>query len=197
MIVARGNAPFNSLKEFVEHARKQGKPLSYGTWGSGSAAHLFGELLKRQSGLDMVHVPYKAEAAVHSDLFGEQLDFAWANPASARGHTAAGKMKVLGIAGTRRVSVMPQVPTFGEQGFPGFDVDSWIGVYGPAGLPADIQNAWVTALRDITAMPDVAQRLTAFGFEPLGNTPAQFLERYKADYPRTAELIKAAGVTAQ
>jgi tripartite-type tricarboxylate transporter receptor subunit TctC len=197
MIVARGNAPFNNLKEFVEFARRQGKPLSYGTWGSGSAAHLFGELLKRQSGVDMVHVPYKAEAAVHSDLFGEQLDFAWANPASARGHTAAGKMKVLGIAGTRRVSVMPQVPTFGEQGFPGFDVDSWIGVYGPANLSADIQNAWVTALREITAMPDVAQRLTAFGFEPLGNTPAQFLERYKADYPRTAELIKAAGVTAQ
>ncbi|MBL8319713.1 MAG: tripartite tricarboxylate transporter substrate binding protein, partial [Burkholderiaceae bacterium] len=83
------------------------------------------------------------------------------------------------------------------QGWPGFDVDSWIGVYAPAKLPDDIQAAWVAALREITAMPDIAQRLTAFGFEPLGNTPAQFVERYNADYPRTAELIKAAGVTAQ
>lgn len=197
MIVARGNAPFGTVREFIDFARKQGKPLSYGTWGTGSTAHLFGELLKRQSGLDLVHVPYKAEAAVHNDLFGEALDFAWANPASARSHAAAGKMKVLGIAGTRRVSVMPQVPTFTEQGFQGFDVDSWIGVYGPAGLPAEIQAAWTTALREITGLPDVAQRLTAFGFEPLGNTPAQFIERFKADYPRMAELIKAAGVTAQ
>lgn len=197
MIVARADAPYADVKGLVEFAKKQGKPLNYGTWGSGSSAHLFGELLKRQSGAELTHVPYKAEAQVHSDLFGNALDFAWANPATARGHVQAGKMKVLAIAGTRRVSAMPQVSTFGEQGWPGFDVDSWIGVYAPAKLPDDIQAAWVAALREITAMPDIAQRLTAFGFEPLGNTPAQFVERVNADYPRTAELIKAAGVTAQ
>ena len=197
MLVARANAPYANVKEFLEFARKAGKPLSYGTWGSGSTAHLFGELLQRQSGVALTHVPYKAEAAAHNDLFGEALDFAWANPASARNHTGAGKMKVLGITGTRRVSIMPNVPTFTEQGLAGFDIDSWIGIYGPAKLPPEIQTAWVSALREITAMPDVAARLTAFGFEPLGNTPAQFLERYQADYPRMAELIKAAGVTAQ
>jgi tripartite-type tricarboxylate transporter receptor subunit TctC len=185
------------VKEFIDFARKAGKPLSYGTWGTGSTAHLFGELLKRQTGTELTHVPYKAEAAAHNDLFGEALDFAWANPASARNHTAAGKMKVLGITGTRRVSIMPNVPTFAEQGLQGFDIDSWIGIYAPARLPADIQTAWVTALREITALPDVSARLTAFGFEPLGNTPAQFMDRYKADYPRMAELIKAAGVTGE
>ena len=169
--------------------------MNYGTWGNGSTAHLFGELLKRQSGAPLTHVPYKAEAAVHNDLFGGTLDFAWANPATARGHVQAGKMKALAIAGTRRVSIMPMVATFGEQGFVGFDIDSWIGVYAPARLPADIQTAWVTALREITAMPEVSQRLIAFGFEPLGNTPAQFAERYQADYPRMAELIRSAGVT--
>ena len=106
-------------------------------------------------------------------------------------------MKVLGIAGTRRVSTMPQVPTFSEQGFQGFDIDSWIGVYAPARTPGPIVEAWTTALREITRMPDIAQRLTAFGFEPLGNTPAQFMQLYRADYPRMAELIKAAGVTAE
>ncbi|MBL8316761.1 MAG: tripartite tricarboxylate transporter substrate binding protein, partial [Burkholderiaceae bacterium] len=161
MIVARADAPYADVKGLVEFAKKQGKPLNYGTWGSGSSAHLFGELLKRQSGAELTHVPYKAEAQVHSDLFGNALDFAWANPATARGHVQAGKMKVLAIAGTRRVSAMPQVSTFGEQGWPGFDVDSWIGVYAPAKLPDDIQAAWVAALREITAMPDIAQRLTA------------------------------------
>lgn len=196
MLVARADAPFNDVREFVEYARKQGKPLSYGTWGNGSAAHLFGELLRRQSGADLLHVAYKAEAAAHMDLFGQLLDFAWANPSTARNHVQSGKMKVLGIAGTRRVSVMPQVPTFGEQGFQGFDVDSWIGIYAPAKLPVELQNAWVNALRDITAQPDIQARLTAFGFEPLANTPAQFMEVFRADYPRVANLIKAAGVTA-
>ena len=158
---------------------------------------MFGELLQRQTGASVVHVPYKAEAAVHSDLFGESLDFAWANPSTARAQTQAGKMKVLGVAGTRRVSAMPSVPTFTEQGFKGFDLDSWIGVYAPAKTPQPVIDAWVAALREITSMPDVAARLTAFGFEPLGNTPAQFAELFKADYPRVAELIRSAGVTAE
>ncbi|MBX3586693.1 MAG: tripartite tricarboxylate transporter substrate binding protein [Ramlibacter sp.] len=197
MLVARANAPFNNLKEFVAYAKASPKPLSYGTWGNGSTAHLFGELLKRQTGAQLIHAAYKSEAAAHNDLFGELLDFAWANPSTARAQSQGGKMKVLGIAGTRRVSTMPSVPTFAEQGFQGFDVDSWIGMYAPARLPANIQDMWVTALREITAMPDVQARLTGYGFEPLGNTPAQFMEVYKADFPRLSELIKAAGVVGQ
>lgn len=196
MIVARANAPYNNLREFIEFAKRSPRPLNYGTWGNGSTAHLFGELLQRQTGAKLTHAAYRAEAAAHADLFGEVLDFAWANPSTARGHVQGGKLKVLGIAGTRRVSTMPTVPTFAEQGFQGFDVDSWIGMYAPANLPAEVQAAWVTALREITALPDIQARLTAFGFEPLGNTPAQFMEVYKADFPRVAELIKAAGVTA-
>jgi len=92
---------------------------------------------------------------------------------------------------------MPNVPTFAEQGFQGFDIDSWIGVYAPARTPQPVVDAWVAALREITAAPEVQSRLVAFGFEPLGNTPAQFVERFNADYPRMAELIKAAGVTAE
>lgn len=196
MLVARANAPYNNLKEFVEFAKKQ-KTMNYGTWGTGSTAHLFGELLQRQTGANLVHVAYKSEAAVHNDLFGDSLDFAWANPSTARVQSQAGKMKVMGIAGSRRVSTLPQVPTFAEQGFQGFDIDSWIGVYAPAKTPTPIADAWVQALREITRMPDVSARLTAFGFEPLGNTPAEFMSRYQADYPRMADLIKAAGVTAE
>jgi tripartite-type tricarboxylate transporter receptor subunit TctC len=196
MLVARANAPFNNVKELVEFAKKKGS-MNYGTWGTGSSAHLFGELLSQQSGGKLVHAAYKSEAAAHNDLFGELLDFAWANPSTARNQSQAGKIKVLGIAGTKRVSTMPNVATFSEQGFKGFDVDSWIGMYAPANLPADIQNMWVTALREITMQPDIQARLVSFGFEPLGNTPAQFAEVFKADFPKVAELIKAAGVTAQ
>jgi tripartite-type tricarboxylate transporter receptor subunit TctC len=196
MLVARANAPYGNVAEFIAFAKTKGR-MTYGTWGSGSTAHLFGELLRRQTGTELVHVAYKSEAAAHNDLFGDAIDFAWANPSTARNHTQAGKLKVLGIAGTGRVSTMPNVPTFKEQGFQGFDIDSWIGVYAPAKTPEPVVQAWTAALREITAMPEVQARLTAFGFEPLGNTPAQFMERYRADYPRMAELIKAAGVTAE
>lgn len=196
MIVARAGAPYSNLAEFVEFAKKKGR-LTYGTWGNGSTAHLFGELLRRQTGADLVHVAYKSEAAAHADMFGEQLDFAWANPATARNHTQGGKMKALGIAALQRVSTLPGVPTFREQGFQGFDIESWIGVYAPGRTPEPVVQAWTAALREITAAPEVQARLVAYGFEPLGNTPAEFLARYHADYPRMAELIKAAGVTPQ
>jgi tripartite-type tricarboxylate transporter receptor subunit TctC len=196
MLVARADAPYSNLKEFVAHA-KQHPGLTYGTWGNGSQAHLMGELLKRQSSIALTHVAYKAEAAAHNDMIGGVLDFAWANPATARAQSQAGRMKVLGIAGSRRVSTLPNVPTFAEQGFAGFDLDSWIGVYAPAKTPLPVIEEWTQALREITRMPDVQARLTGFGFEPLGNTPAEFKASYQADFPRVAELIKAAGVTAE
>ncbi|RUR66009.1 tripartite tricarboxylate transporter substrate binding protein [Variovorax guangxiensis] len=194
MLIARASAPFSNVREFVAYAKAH-PGISYGTWGNGSNAHLFGELLARQNKLDLVHVPYKAEAAAHNDMFGEALGVAWANPATARGLAQAGRIKVLGITGRQRVRSMPDVPTFTEQGFPGFDLDSWIGVYAPAKTPQPVLDEWSSALREITKMPDIQERLAGFGFEPLGSTPAEFRASYKADFPRVADLIKAAGVT--
>ena len=196
MLVARADAPYANLTEFVAYAKTRPN-LSYGTWGNGSQAHLMGELLKRQSGLQLTHIPYKAEAAAHTDMIGGNLDFAWANPATARNQSQAGKMKVLGVGGTRRLSALPNVPTFAEQGFKGYELDSWIGVYAPAKTPKDVIDKWVQALREITQMPDVRDKLVMYGFEPLGNSPAEFAAIVKRDTPVVAELIKAAGVTAE
>ena len=194
-LVVRADAPYSNLKDFVAFAKKQ-QSMTYGTWGNGSQAHLMGELLSRQAGIALTHVPYKSEAAAHTDLIGGQLDLAWANPATGKAQSDAGKIKILGISGSRRVSALPNVPTFAEQGLAGFDLDSWIGVYAPARTPPAVITQWAQALREITQMPDVRARLIAFGFEPLGNSPAEFKARYAADYPRVAELIKTAGVTA-
>ncbi len=196
LLLTRFDAPFSNLAELVAHAKAR-PGISYGTWGIGSGAHLYGEQFKRQAGIDLIHVPYRSEAMAYNDLFGGQLQISWANPGSARIHQAAGKIKLLGVAGARRISLFPQQATFAEQGYAGFDVDSWIGVYAPAGLSAPLVDKWVAALRDITRAPEVQARLLEFGFDPLGNTPEEFVAKYRADYPRLAELIKAAGVTAQ
>ena len=194
LLVTRADAPFSNLKEYAAFvAARPGS--SYGTWGIGSGAHLYGELFKRQTGADIVHVPYKAETQNYSDLYGNVLAVTWANPGSARAQ--ASKVKVLGVTGTRRMSLFPDAPTFAEQGFAGFDIDSWIGLYVPARTPRAVIDKLSTALREITRMPDVRQQLIDTGFEPLGNSPQEFLGRYLADLPRTAELIRAAGVTAE
>ncbi|MBO9512767.1 MAG: tripartite tricarboxylate transporter substrate binding protein [Variovorax sp.] len=196
MLVARADAPYSNLKEFVAYAKAH-PGMTYGTWGMGSQAHLLGELLKEKAGLQFTHVAYKAEAAAHNDMIGGMLDFAWANPSTARVQAQGGKMKVLGATGTARASTLPDVPLFSEQGYSGFDLDSWVGFYAPAKTPPAIVEQWHQALREITHMPDVKARLIAFGFEPLGNTPAQFKANVQADLPRVAALIKAAGVTAE
>jgi tripartite-type tricarboxylate transporter receptor subunit TctC/nitrite reductase/ring-hydroxylating ferredoxin subunit len=98
MLIARASAPFSNVREFVAYAKAH-PGVSYGTWGNGSNAHLFGELLARQAGIDLVHVPYKAEAAAHNDMFGEALGVAWANPSTARALAQSGRIKVLGITG--------------------------------------------------------------------------------------------------
>ncbi len=195
VMVARANAPYATLPEFVAFAKKQTVPLTYGTWGTGSTAHLYGETLKRQAGLQLTHVAYKAEAAAHNDLFGGGLDFAWANPATARNLLQAGRIKVIGLAAQRRNPALPQVPTFGEQGYAGFDTDSWIGAYAPAKTPKATLELWTEALREITRMPDVQEKLVTYGFQPLGNSTAEFVANYQKDYPRIAEMIKSAGVT--
>ncbi|MDR1968803.1 MAG: tripartite tricarboxylate transporter substrate binding protein [Burkholderiaceae bacterium] len=196
ILVTRVNAPYSNLKELIAYTKAH-PGMTYGTWGNGSQAHLLGELLKQKAGISLTHVPYKSEAAAHIDLIGGALDLAWANPATAYEQSQGGKMKMIGVAGARRQTMMPDLPTFGEQGLSGFDIGSWIGVYAPAKTLPAIIDQWNQALREITRMPEIKSRLIAIGFEPLANSPAEFKANYQVDFPRIAELIKAAGVTAK
>lgn len=194
MLIVAANNPASNLKEFVAWAKTKGR-VTYGTWGNGSSAHLSGELFKRQTGAPLEHVPYKGESAAHLDLFGGVLDAAWANPATARTHLQSGRIKVLGITGARRVSALPMVPTFAEQGFDGFLLDSWLGFLAPANTPQPVVDKLVAALREITQSPEVRTKLQDMGFEPLGNTPAEFAAAQKAELPQWAALVKATGLT--
>lgn len=196
VLVVPASSPVSNLKEFVAWAKARGR-VTYGTWGAGSAAHLFGERLKRETGAPLDHVVYKGEAPAHLDMFGGSLDAAWANPATARTHLQAGKIKVLGITGSRRVGTLPNVPTFAEQGLDGFALDSWVGFYAPAKTPKPVADKLVAALRELTRTPEVRQKLLDLGFEPLGNTPGESTAAYQAEYPQWAALIKAAGVTVE
>lgn len=194
-LIAPAGAPFKDLRELVAYAKRKSGGLTYGTWGTGSTPHLFSEMLAKQAGVQLVHVPYKGEGAAHLDLFAGALDLAWANTGTARTHLKSGKVKVLGATGSKRSDVLPDTPLFGEQGFAGFELTTWIGAYAPAKTQAAIVQELSAALREATQQPDIAARWRDIGFEPAGTTPEEFARIHKADFPRWTQMIQAAGIT--
>jgi tripartite-type tricarboxylate transporter receptor subunit TctC len=193
-LLAPASAPFNDLRGLVAHARTKPNGLTYGTWGQGSTPHLFGEMLAQRAGVKLVHVPYKGEGAAHLDLFGGALDIAWANSGTARAHLNAGKVKVLGATGSKRSEVLAATPLFGEQGFEGFDVTTWVGAYAPAKTPKAVIAELHAALADATRSSEIAKRWFDIGFEPMATTPEEFAKVHKADFPKWKAIIEAAGI---
>jgi len=194
MFSGPANAPYANLQEFAQWAKAQNRPISYGTWGKGSSAHLFGELLRTRHGLPMQHVPYKGDVSALTDVRGGVLDTTFSSPVSARPLVRAGAIKALGMTGPRRSGGLPDLPTFGEQGFAGFELAGYVAVYVPAGTPKPIidrlNKAFVAAIRT----PEVSQRLIDQGQDPIASTPEELAEVYQRDAPQWLALMKTAGV---
>jgi tripartite-type tricarboxylate transporter receptor subunit TctC len=194
MFSGPANAPYANLKEFAAWAKAQNRPISYGTWGIGSSAHMFGELLRTRHGLNMQHVPYKGDVAALADVRGGVLDTTFSSPVSARPLVRANAIRALGMTGPRRSGGLPELETFGEQGFAGFELAGYVAVYAPAGTPRPIidklNQAFVAAIRS----PEVTQRLLDQGQDPIASTPDELAAVYARDFPQWIALMKAAGV---
>lgn len=194
MFSGPANAPYTNLKEFAAWAKAQNRPISYGTWGVGSSAHLFGELLRTRHGLNMNHVPYKGDVAALADVRGGVLDTTFSSPVSARPLVRANQIRALGMTGPRRSGGLPELETFSEQGFGGFELAGYVAVYAPAGTPKAaidrLNKAFVAAIRT----PEVSQRLTDQGQDPIASTPEELATVYARDFPQWIALMKAAGV---
>jgi tripartite-type tricarboxylate transporter receptor subunit TctC len=190
------NAPFKTAQELVSYARAHPGKISYGSSGNGSAVHLSTELLKALTKTYMVHIPYKGAAPALNDLMGGQIEL-FLDAAS--GHIApgkAGKVRLIGVASDKRLPVLPEVPTFVEQGIPGFVASTWAGMLAPAGTPAPIVKRMADEIAAIVRQDDVKARLEAMGTVPVGNTPAEF-ERFIADETvKWGQVIRDAKVTA-
>lgn len=192
-LIAPATHPANNLAEFVAMAKKKGGTVNYGSWGVGSSAHLFGELLHQKTGLDLNHIAYKGEMPAITDMLGGRLDVTFAGGGTTRAQLAGGKIKVLGLTGPRRIRALPNVTTFAEQGFSGFELAGWVAMYAPAKTPKAVVRKIAADLAELVHAPDVQARMTENGFEPVGSTPEQFDALYKDEFPKWAQLIKASG----
>ncbi len=193
LLTAPGNAPYSDLKGFVAWAKAHGKPVSYGSWGIGSSGNVYGEILAKDYGLSLTHVPYKGEVPAITDVLGGNLDVTFASPVGAKPQVQVGKLKALGMTGPGRSAAMPDVPTFSEQGFKGFELPIWVAAYAPAGTPKAIVDRLQKEIAAVIRLPDVMAKMVDQGQTPLGNTPEEFAAAFAKDAPKWVEYIKASG----
>ncbi|HSW08946.1 Bug family tripartite tricarboxylate transporter substrate binding protein [Aquabacterium sp.] len=190
LLAVPNSLPVKTMAEFVALVKSQPGKHSFGTYGNGTSAHIQGELLKSQAGLDLIHVPYKGAAPLVTDLLGGQVSAAFVDVGTARAHVKAGAFKVLGATGTERLKMAPEVPLMSELGYKHFEPKGWFGFFLPAGTPAPIVKKLSTEIARIVRLPDVSQRIEELGQVPVGSSAEQFAEVIRYDGPLYAKLIK-------
>ncbi|HRO58811.1 MAG TPA: tripartite tricarboxylate transporter substrate binding protein [Burkholderiaceae bacterium] len=194
-IVAHPSAPFDDLKSMIAYARDNPGKLSYGSSGIGTANHLAGEYLASVAGIRLTHIPYKGTAQLMQDLLGGQVPVSVESSlTSAVPNVLSGKLKAIAITSATRSPLLPDVPTVAEQGFPGFDVPTWMGVIGPAGVPQQVVAALNRALAEGLEAPDVIDRFAKIGAEPKPTSPEEFAEYIASENARWARVIRDAGI---
>ncbi|HZR03530.1 MAG TPA: tripartite tricarboxylate transporter substrate binding protein [Burkholderiales bacterium] len=196
MLVVRADSPIKSLQDLVHDAKANPGKRTFGSGGNGTAPHIAGEMFKAATGVDMVHVPYKGNAAAIVDLLGGRIDMMFDVMANAYPQVQAGKLRGIAVLSKNPEEIAPHIPTLSSLGIKDFDVAAWDGVFAPAGTPRVIIDklnaAFVTALND----PKVRQALIARGVTPTPSTPDELLQLVKSEMPRWADAVKRAGVRA-
>ena len=186
-----------TLAEFVRVAKARPGQLNYGSVGNGSASHLAMELFLRRAGLSLVHVPYQGFPQIVNALLGGQIQASFMVPGIAMGQVRAGKLKALGVTTLGRVASMPDVPTFAEQGYPGFEAISWQAILAPAGTPTPIIERLSSELIRIIKSDEVRTRMLGQYFSAGGTTPEALARLMQTERAHWAKVIKAAGVEPQ
>lgn len=191
LLVAGPGVPAKDWKEFVAWAKLQPQGVTYASAGAGSPHHLAGELLREQSGLNLVHVPYRGAAPALQDVMGGQVAVGIIDSAAARQHLAGGRLRALGVASLARVRALPDVPTLAEQGLKDFEAFAWQGLVVPAGTPAGMTTKFSQALQAALKSPDLEARFDALGIDPMPGS-ADDMERFvRAERERWGKLIRA------
>ena len=197
VLVVHPSVPVKTFKELVAYARANPGKLNFSSPGSGSGAHLAGELLNTEAGIKTVHVPYKGMAPAVSDLVGGQVQMMFAGISTALQHIKAGKLVALAIASPQRSPQLPDVPTVAESGIAGFDVTSWYGIVTRAGTPPAVVRKLHADMAEALAAADVREKLGALGLDPLGNTPEDFQKLIAAESRKWSEIVRKAEIKPQ
>jgi tripartite-type tricarboxylate transporter receptor subunit TctC len=194
ILVVHPSVAVATLQALVAKARTQPGRLNFGSAGNATVPHLGGELLKREAGIDIVHVPYKGSGPALNDLLAGQVQIMVSDITLVRPHIAAGRLVALAVAGPARVSELPAVPTAAQAGLPGFTIANWHGMVAPAGTPPALLAQLRDAIAQVTKLPEIAARIEQEGAETVVSSPAAFGTFLQQESARSATLVKALGI---
>jgi len=196
LLAVNPNVPANNLQELIAYAKANPGKLNFGSSGAGSAPHLAAELFNSIAGVKMVHVPYKGSSGSQAATLAGQVDLTFFAFSSALRHVKAGKLRAIGVGGTKRNPQLPDIPSISEV-IPGYSATSWTALVATPGTPALVAQKLAQAVSETMKMPDVQKRLVDAGDEPFDTTPAQMAVFLHEESQRWGALIKAVGITAQ
>ena len=196
VVAVHPSVPAQTLKELVDLARKSPGTLNYASPGSGSVPHVGMELFKQQTGINIVHVPYKGAGPMMTDVVGGAVQVTIATPPSILGHVQSGRVRALAVAAKSRHPLLPSVPTTAEAGYPNFELEAWVALFAPAGTPAEVIAKLTAATQEALKSPAVIERARTTGMAIRFLPPAELDATVKADLQYWSKVIKDAGIVA-
>lgn len=197
VLVVNNNLPAKSVKELLALLKAQPAKHTYGSAGPGSTFHMAAELFKGVSGTAITHIPYRGGGPALADTMGGQVDMSFPVLSAAQQQVQSGKLRALGVTGSRRSTLMPEVPTIAEAGLPGYAFETWFMVFAPAGTPKPVVDKLNASLNQALNSPALKERMVREGYDPIPSTPEQARARLDKEMPQWAKLIKERGITAE
>ncbi len=193
VLVVNPSVPAKTLKELIQYAKANPGKLNYASTGAGTSPHLSMELLKTMAEIDLINIPYKGGAPAMADLMGGQISAQFIGLSIALPHIKSGKLRALAVTSAKRASVAPEIQTVAET-VPGYELDTWFGVFGPGAMPASLAQRLQREIAKILHSPDLKEHLANLGAEPVGNTPEQFAAHVKSELNKYARIVKTANI---
>ena len=197
IVVVHPSVPAKTFKEFTSLVRRNKGKITYGSSGPGSISHLSAELYKQMTKTDMLHVPFKASAFITTAVVGGEIDVVFSDMAVVLPHVKANRLRGLAVTGPKPTPLVPGVPTVAESGVPGFEMTSWWGMFGPAGIPQPIVTQLNTELTRILKTPEVQKTFATLGVDAATSTPEQLSAMIKVEVAKYAKLIQSVGIPKQ
>ncbi len=188
IMLVPNNSPAKTVKEWIEYARKNPGKLNYASSGNGTIVQLTAELFKAQAGVFVTHIPYKGTALAIPDLVAGQLDVLFDSLPTGMPHVRDGRLRALAVTTLKRTPLAPDLPPVADT-LPGFESNTWFGLYAPKGLPTDVVNRVNTAANQALSDPEVRAKLNTLGIEPVTSTPAQFAKMVADDLAKWKRII--------
>lgn len=197
VLLSSPKQPFNSMQDVVDYAKKNPGRLTFATFGAGTSSHLAGELFKSQTGIDILHVPFKGATQALPALIDGQVDLFFDMVATGMPQADAGKLKVFAITSKERLESRPQIPTVAELGYPTYDMTAWFSFVAPKNTPQPVLDKLQAALAATLKDETVRNRILAMGIQPRNGTAAELTAQIEAEKPVVSALIKQANITLQ